>query len=324
MNPNLFAVAQGRVAETIERSDVLSAKPGSGALSRTAKMVIAGALAATALATFSNDASAQQQNVDPYLARQVGEAVRQTVGQSSSNWQGANELSNLINMGVHAANAPQVTPGMSSAIGSVAGAALTRLINPKAKPATYAVAAAAGAGAGYVYSQMRTPQGAVVQQQQGYGPTTGPAFFSPADLGLPLRFTQVSQRIRVGVVRPGQFPLDLRDGSPISQNLTRSIRQLESALDTHAQAQVILNESRFSPVPLQGAQQNQVNNVVNMANQQLDRAVETYIRMSNDAGLQNRDTRPFHQLVTNMVNDRLAPEQQVNMAVNARVNYAPR
>lgn len=323
MKANFFAMAQGQVAQTVEESPSLSHGMNGAAVKRCARMISIGALAASAFVTAMPSASAQ--TAEQVLSKRFGDAARQVVGNQTRSGQGGNEAGQLVDLGVRAATGQRMNEGLSVTIPAVASALLLRLAKPNAKPAAYAVAGAIGAGGGYLYNQTHRSEGQSGQAQYINGQqTTGPAFYSPRDLGMPEKFTQVSQLHRIGMIQPGQIFLDLRDGTQTSNNLVRAIDQLQHSLQTHRQSQAHLNEARLSPYPLAPQQVSQTNKNFAASSVGVDRAIESYIRMSNNAGLQNRDTHPFNMLAAKMVHENLAPDQQVNMSVNARMNPYPR
>lgn len=323
MKLDFLSIAQGRVAEQLVEHPALSQGVTPAAAKRAVRMIERGAAAVATLLAVSATILAPQvanaQAPEQVLNHRIQDAAGQAIGNYTRSGAGGHEARQLADNAVRALTGQPMRQGAQVAVPAVAASLLARLVDPKAKNATYALAGAVGASAGYAYDQASRPSGP--QAQFINRQVAGAAFFSPRDLGMPQKFTEVSKRSRMGMVAPGPRPWDLRDGSPTSNQMVRALDNLERSLDAHMQSQQILNEARLSMAPLSRQDQAAVNQRYSATNGGVDRAIENYIRISNEGGLHGLNTTPWNRLAAQLVQQRLAPEQQVNMAVNARVNY---
>ena len=291
MDAKFFAVAQGRVAEELQtRPSLVKGVTDAGA-KRAMRMVAAGLVAAAAFVAAAPEASAMTpEQMQDYMQRSALQAVQR---EQYEKEQQRNQLHRNADQRTQYAALGLVQAGVNGLVEGVR-VGVRGLLTPTAVQ----------------------PQSGQVRPQ-----VQGPAFYSPRDLGMPERFTQVSQRTRVGMVVPGGMALDLTAETPITINMVRAMTQLESGLESLAKVQAQMNDVRLSVrAPTQQEMSLATQNLA-ASNNNVDRAIESYMRMSNEAGMRGYDTGPFNRLVAKMVLDNVAPDQQVNMSVNSRQSY---
>lgn len=298
MNPHLFAMAQGQVAEQVATKPALRAGMNAAGLKRLATMIAFGSVAAVTIGMAAPNASAMTQSQvedirqRQQLDREFAEQRRQDALRAEHHRAAEQRKQQVVGM------------VMNIGAGSIQQA-ISASFQEQAQERR-------------LQQDLRAREARMLQDQrlnaQRYAPQ-GPAFYMPSDLGMPARFTQVTQRTRVGMLQPSGQRLDLRDGSQISNSMVRAMQSLETALDRYEQAGQSVQDGRAQGGPLQGASRQRFA----AANGDVDRAIENYMRVSNDAGMRGLNAGPFNQLVAQMVRERLVSDQQVDMSVNARI-----
>lgn len=324
MNANFFALGQAQVAGAISEKPNLYQGANAGAMKRAARMAMIGTLAAMSFGLAPQEASAQmtpQQFQQDLQRREIQHQQNLERNRQQQEFNRENNRQNARNHREFQKDAfrqqnKQVAAGLLTALG--VGVVTAAVVNSANSNQQQRQVYASPQPQRDVYQQ-RPQQGNFYQQDQQA--RQQPTFYAPRDLGMPDRFNRVSQRFGIGMAAPGPYQLDLRDGSQTSHNMVRAIDQLKSAVDDNQMAQRQLDDMRLSNYPVGGQQKQQVNGAMASSNNNLDRAIESYIRMSNNAALEGKNTQGFNMLVAKMVNENLAPEQQMNMSVNARPNF---
>lgn len=324
MNANFFAMGQAQVAQAITEKPALYQGANAGSIKRTATMAMVGALAALSFGMAPGEASAQmtpqqfQQDLQRRQVVQEQNLVRNAQQQQfnrQNNQQNFDFQRQYRKDAQKAQNKQMVTNLVTSAVVGGLTATVVGAVQGAMQPQRVQVV-------------QQQPQQFYGQQPQQYYGQAQPQvqqrqaqFYSPRDMDMPERFTRVSQRANIGMAAPGPNTLDLRDGTQTSQNMVRALDTLNSSVEQAQRAQRQLDDMRLSNYQVSGQQQQQVNGAMQATNNNLDRAIETYIRMSNNAALEGKNTQGFNMLAAKMVNEGLAPEQQIQMGVNARANY---
>lgn len=316
MNANFFAIGQAQVAQAITEKPGLFQGATAGSIKRTATMAMIGTIAALSFGMAPGEASAQmtpqqfQQDLQRRQAQQEQNLIRNAQQQEfnrQNNQQRFEYQREFRKDAQKAQNKQMITGIVTSAVVGGITASVVGAVQTAMQPQRVQV----------VPRPQQQQYGRVPQMQQ---PQT--MFYSPRDMDMPERFTRVSQRSNIGMAAPGTNTLDLRDGTQTSQNMVRALDNLNSSVEQAQRAQRQLDDVRLSGHQVSGQQQQQINGAMQATNNNLDRAIETYMRMSNNAALEGKNTQGFNMLAAKMVNEGLAPEQQISMNVNARTNYS--